>query len=70
MFTIEPGIYFIPQLLTAAAEGRHAREVVWPRVESFLPCGGIRIEDNVLVTEDGFQNLTRPAFRRLDQASD
>ena len=69
VFTIEPGIYFIPQLLTAAAEGRHAREVVWPRVESFLPCGGIRIEDNVLVTEDGFQNLTRPAFRLLEQAS-
>ena len=69
VFTIEPGIYFIPQLLGLAAEGRQAREVVWPRVESFLPCGGIRIEDNVLVTEDGFENLTRPAFRRLEHAS-
>ena len=69
VFTIEPGIYFIPQLLSLAAEGPYAREVVWPRVESFLPCGGVRIEDNVLVTEDGVENLTRRAFRRQEQAS-
>ena len=69
VFTIEPGIYFIPQLLDAARQGRHGQEIVWTAVESFLPYGGVRIEDNVLVTEDGFENLTRPVFRRLEQAS-
>ena len=68
VFTIEPGIYFIPQLLDLAAGGQNASEIVWPRVESFLPYGGVRIEDNVLVTGDGVENLTRPAFRRLEQA--
>ena len=68
VFTIEPGIYFIPQLLGLAAKGQNAREMVWPRIESFLPYGGVRIEDNVLVTEDGVENLTRQAFRHLEQA--
>ncbi len=68
VFTIEPGIYFIPQLLAAARES-HGREIVWPRVESLLPYGGVRIEDNVLVTGDGAENLTRPVFHRLEQAS-
>ena len=67
VFTIEPGIYFIPQLLSAARE-RYGREVAWSRIESFLPYGGVRIEDNVLVTANGVENLTRPAFRRFERA--
>ncbi len=66
VFTIEPGIYFIPQLLERAAKAPYANEIAWPRVESFLACGGIRVEDDVLVTDDGCDNLTRPAFQRLD----
>lgn len=66
VFTIEPGIYFIPQLLERAAKAPYANEISWPRVESFLPYGGIRVEDDVLVTGDGCENLTRPAFQRLD----
>ena len=69
VFTIEPGIYFIPQLLDAAAKGAKAREIIWPKVESFLPYGGVRIEDNVLVTDDGCENLTRPVFRQLERAA-
>ncbi len=63
VFTIEPGIYFIPMLLDAI-EARD--DVDWQRVDQFLPFGGIRIEDNVVVSADAVENLTRPWFSRLD----
>ena len=66
VFTVEPGIYFIPSLLKDLAESEAGRDVNWPKVETLMPCGGIRIEDNVLVTSDGVENLTRPAFEALD----
>lgn len=62
VFTIEPGLYFIPLLLEAAADGPLRREIRWDVVEALAPFGGIRIEDNVLVTADGVRNLTREAF--------
>lgn len=68
VFTVEPGIYFIPSLLKDLAESDARRDVNWPKVESLTPCGGIRIEDNVLVTSDGVENLTRPVFEALDRA--
>ena len=66
VFTVEPGIYFIPLLLDALRADPHGRDVNWPKVEAFLPCGGVRIEDNVAVTAAGVENLTRDAFARLE----
>ena len=61
--TMEPGLYFIPQLLDAArADGRSAR-INWSRVDSLRKFGGIRIEDDLAVTSTGCENLTRDAFR-------
>ena len=62
VFTVEPGIYFIPVLLDALAESDAGKDVNWRKVDALRPCGGIRIEDNVLVTAEGVENLTRPAF--------
>jgi Xaa-Pro dipeptidase len=62
VFTVEPGIYFIPMLLDRLRASPASSLVRWRRVEAFLPFGGIRIEDNVRVTEDGIENLTRDAF--------
>ena len=55
---------FIPSLLTKLQSGPLATHVDWALVEQLQPCGGIRIEDNVLVTADGHRNLTREAFAR------
>src|SRR5262245_53792338 len=60
VFTIEPGIYFIEMLLRPHRSGKLKDEIRWNVVERLMPCGGIRIEDNVLVTQDGHLNLTRP----------
>ena len=63
--TVEPGIYFIDQLLDAARAGKHASQINWSRVASLHKFGGIRIEDNVAITDIGCENLTRDAFREL-----
>jgi Xaa-Pro dipeptidase len=60
--TIEPGLYFIDMLLDDARAAGHAGSIDWDRVARFKPFGGIRIEDNVLCTNTGADNLTRPAF--------
>jgi Xaa-Pro dipeptidase len=65
VFTIEPGLYFIAQLLRTLRASDQATEVNWDVVEELMPFGGIRIEDNVLITDAGTQNLTREAFARL-----
>lgn len=57
--TIEPGIYFIPAILHDANRRKRYPDCVnWEKAVSLLPLGGIRIEDNVLVTKDGRENLT------------
>jgi Xaa-Pro dipeptidase len=60
--TVEPGLYFIPMLLEPFRTGERAggEAFDWDRVDSLLPCGGIRIEDDVLVTTEGREDLTRP----------
>lgn len=63
VFTIEPGLYFIP---SALAELKGDSAIDWTAVERFLPYGGIRIEDNVRVLPGGVENLTREAWIRAE----
>jgi Xaa-Pro aminopeptidase len=50
----EPGIYFIPALIDKCrAEGKFNGIVDFDKLDSFRNFGGIRIEDDVLVTETG-----------------
>jgi Xaa-Pro dipeptidase len=60
--TVEPGFYFIDQLLDAAKAKPLGRMIEWQRVEQLKPFGGVRIEDDVVARPDGHENLTRPAF--------
>jgi Xaa-Pro aminopeptidase len=57
--TVEPGIYFVPALLAdRSLRQRHRTAVNWDRAERMLGFGGIRIEDNVLITEDDCEVIT------------
>ena len=56
---VEPGIYFIPALIQdPALRERHRDAVRWDRVDALLEFGGIRIEDDVLVTDGEPEILT------------
>ncbi len=61
--TMEPGIYFIDQLLNAAKADSRARSINWSRVDALRRFGGIRIEDDLAVTTSGCENLTRDGFK-------
>ncbi len=67
--TIEPGIYFIESLLAQARADARGRAIHWKRVEALMPCGGIRIEDNVVAQPGAPRNLTREVFAATASAS-
>lgn len=56
--TDEPGIYFIPTLIDKwRAEKMHTDFICYDKVEKYKDFGGIRLEDDILVTEDGSRIL-------------
>ena len=62
LVTVEPGIYFVPMLLEPLRTGPDASAFDWDLIDALVPLGGIRIEDDVLCTDDGFEDLTREAI--------
>jgi len=65
VLTIEPGLYFIEPLLRGWRAKGDVAAINWGKVEALSPYGGIRIEDNMLVTGGKPRNLTREAFAGL-----
>lgn len=59
VFTIEPGLYFIDSLLAELKSKPEGKLVDWKLVDALAPLGGIRIEDDVLVTAEGTRNFSR-----------
>ena len=54
----EPGIYFIPALIEKfKKEGKGFGFVNYTKLESYYDFGGIRLEDDILVTEEGARRL-------------
>lgn len=68
VFTVEPGIYFIPELFAKwKSEGLHTGFINYNKVESYLDFGGIRIEDDVLITAGGSRLLGKTAPKTVEE---
>ncbi|MBN1634302.1 MAG: aminopeptidase P family protein [Ignavibacteria bacterium] len=58
VLTVEPGIYFIPQLIDLwKSEKKHTEFINYSKVEKYKDFGGIRIEDDVLIIQNGHRVL-------------
>ncbi len=58
VLTVEPGIYFIPELINKwKLQKRHTDFISYDKIEKYRYFGGIRIEDDILVTEKGHRIL-------------
>jgi Xaa-Pro aminopeptidase len=68
VITVEPGCYFIPALIDLWKEEKKFSEFInYNEVEKYKGFGGIRIEDDVLVTKDGHQVLGKPIPKEIDE---
>ena len=66
--TDEPGIYFIPTLIDLwKAEGKFKEFINYDKLETYKDFGGIRIEDDLLITEDGCRILGRPIPKTVEE---
>ncbi|GET25587.1 aminopeptidase P family protein [Prolixibacter sp. NT017] len=68
VFTIEPGIYFIPELMDWWQASGNCKEYInWDIVGKFRHAGGYRNEENFVVTEDGFRRLGKAKPKTIEE---
>ncbi len=66
VLTVEPGIYFIPQLMDLwESEGKCKDFINYNKLKAYRDFGGIRIEDNVVVTENSGRILGEPIAKTV-----
>ncbi|MEJ5351669.1 MAG: aminopeptidase P family protein [Melioribacteraceae bacterium] len=71
VITVEPGIYFIPQLIEKwEAEKKFTQFINYQKLKAYKNFGGIRIEDDVLVTETGSKILGKPIPKFVDEVEE
>lgn len=68
VITNEPGIYFIPELIDLwRSQGKFTEFINYEMLETYKDFGGIRIEDDILVTETGCRVLGKPIPKTVDE---
>ena len=70
VLTVEPGIYFIPELIDQwKSKGQFNTWIDYDRLENYRKFGGIRIEDNYTITANGSRLLGDPIPKSLEEIS-
>jgi Xaa-Pro aminopeptidase len=68
VITNEPGCYFIPALIDQwKGEKKHMQFINYDQVEKYRGFGGVRIEDDVLITDSGSKVLGTPIPKTVDE---
>lgn len=68
VFTIEPGIYFIPELIDLWRSQNKFKDFInWEKVDSFRNFGGIRNEEDFVMTETGAKLLGKPKPKTIEE---
>ena len=68
VITCEPGIYFIPALIDQWEEEKKCAEFIdYEALKSYRDFGGIRIEDDILITDGGYRVLGQPVPKTIDE---
>ena len=68
VFTIEPGCYFIPELIEQwRGESKFTEFINYPKIEAFMQVGGIRIEDDILITDTANRVLGKPIPKTIEE---
>jgi Xaa-Pro aminopeptidase len=68
VMTNEPGIYFIPELIAQWKTEKKFKEFInYDHIDAYMEIGGIRIEDDILVTGTGHRVLGKPIPKTIEE---